>query len=71
MKKKGEFGVLLDSHTERQDTKAFCQEAAFIRASTGSADSYPKAEPQTQRGAVLYTLLFSLLHFGPSVPLIR
>ena len=47
--------VLQDSHTGRQDTEAFCQEAAFIHVSTGSADSYPKAEPQMQQGAVLYT----------------
>ena len=37
--------LLQDSRTERQDTKAFCQEAVFICAYTGSADSYPKAEP--------------------------
>ena len=49
---------LKDSRTERWDIEAFCQEAAFIRASTGSGDSYPKAEPRTQRGAVLYTLRY-------------
>ena len=37
--------LLQDSHTGRRDMEAFCQEAVFIRASTGSADSYPKAEP--------------------------
>ena len=63
--------VLQDSYTERWDTEAFCQEAAFICASTGSADSHSKTEPQMQQGAVLYTLCyFFLLHFGPFVPLI-
>ena len=37
--------VLQDLHTETQDTKAYFQEAEFIRAGTDSADSYPKAEP--------------------------
>ena len=64
--------MLQDSHTERQVTKAFCQEAAFICFSTGSADPDTKSEPQTQWSAVLYTLhYFFLLHFGPFVPLIR
>ena len=38
---------LQDSHTGRQDTKAFRKEAAFIHAGTGSVDLYPEAEPQT------------------------
>ena len=50
--------LLRDSLPERRDTEAFCQEAAFIHAITGSADSQPK------------TPLFSLLHFGPFVELI-
>lgn len=37
--------MLQDSHTERWDTEAFCQEAAFICAGTGSVDSRPNAEP--------------------------
>ena len=35
--------------------KAYFQEAMFICADTCSVDSYPKAEPQTQRGVALYT----------------
>ena len=62
--------VLQDSLTERWDTEAFCQEAAFIHASTGSADSYPKAELCLYRGAVFIGSVIFLLHFGPFVPLI-
>ena len=50
--------VLQDTCAERPDTEAFCQEAAFIHASTGSVDSHPKAEPQMQQGIVLYTLRY-------------
>ena len=41
--------IARDSHTGRQDTEAFYQKS---HVSTGSADSYPKAEPQMQQGAV-------------------
>ena len=51
-----------DSSTERQDTKAFCQEAVFIHVSTGSVDSYPEAEPQTQWDSVLYALHYFFLY---------
>ena len=49
--------------------KPFCQEAYL--GQQDFADSYPKAEPQMQQSAVLYTLhYFFLLHFGPFVHLI-
>ena len=57
-----------DLCTEKWDTKAFCQDAACIRAGSGSADSYQKAEAQMQWDTVLYTLhFFFLLQFGPFV----
>ena len=59
--------VLQDSRTERQGIKAFFQEAAFICASPGSVDSYPKAEPQMQWGVVLCTLCY--FFFYTLVPL--
>ena len=37
---------------EKPDTKAFQQKAEFIRASTGSADQCPEAEPGVQWSAV-------------------
>ena len=52
--------------------RPFCQEGVFICAGTGSADSYPKAEPRMQQDAIFYTLCyFFLIYFGPFVPLIR
>lgn len=60
--------LLQDLRTEKRDTEGFCQEAAFICASMGSADSYPKAEPLTQRGITLYTPLVFLLHLNSFVP---
>lgn len=59
-----------DSHTERLDTGAFCKEADFICAGTGSVDLYPKAEPQTQWALLYIPPLGFLLHFGAFVPLI-
>ena len=60
-----------DLCTGRQDTEAFFfQEAVFICSGIGSADSHPKAEPQIQWGAVLYTLCyFFLFQFCAFVPL--
>ena len=52
--------------------RPFCWEAAFICASTGSADSHPKAEPpNAAECCLIYPPLFFILHFGPFVPLIR
>jgi len=62
---------LQDLYTEKQDPEAFCQEAAFIRAGTVSADSYPKSEPQMQQGVALYTLLVFLIHLNSFVPIIK
>ena len=46
--------VLKDLHTESRDPEAYCQEAMFICAGTGSADSHPKAEPWSTAGHSLY-----------------
>ena len=74
---KGVFSptVLQDLCTEKRDQKrdpeAFYQEAALIGAGTASADSYPKAEPQTQWGIALYTAFVFPLHLNSFVPLVR
>jgi hypothetical protein len=48
--------MLQESQAETRDTEAVYQKAIFYCASTDSADSCPKAEPQEQRGLTLYTL---------------
>ena len=63
--------LLQDLHTEKRDPESFYQDAVFIRAGTGSADSYAKAEPQMQRGIALYTRLVFPPHLNFFVPLIR
>ena len=52
--------MLHSSCTERQNTEAYFQEVGMPALS--SADSYPKAEPPKQWGAVLYTLRYFLFY---------
>jgi hypothetical protein len=52
--------MLWESWTEIQNTEEIQQEATLYCASTDSADSSPKAEPQEQRGLTLYTLVSRL-----------
>lgn len=63
--------LLEDSRTERWDTEAYCQEAVFTHAGTGSADSSPKAESRMQQGVALYTQLGFPPHLDSFIPLIR
>ena len=40
--------------------EAYFQEAVFIRAGTGSVDSYPKAEPHAWWGVAFYIIFTPL-----------